>query len=68
MGHPTDPNTFMTSAADSTVRLWDANDVTKQKTVIKFRDARNTTRLPVSGCTFSPDGSLIAGGGEVRAS
>jgi WD40 repeat protein len=55
----------MTSAADSTVRLWDANDVTKQKTVIKFRDARNTTRLPVSGCTFSPDGSLIAGGGEV---
>lgn len=62
--HPTDPNTFMTSAADSTVRLWDANDVTKQKTVIKFRDARNTTRLPVSGCTFSPDGSLIAGGGE----
>jgi len=63
--HPTDANTFMTSAADSTIRLWDANDTTKQKTVIKFKDARNTTRLPVTRCAFNHDGSLIAGSGEV---
>jgi len=62
--HPTDANTFMTSAADSTIRLWDANDTTKQKTVIKFKDARNTTRLPVTRCAFNHDGSLIAGSGE----
>ncbi len=41
--HPVDAHTFMTSAADSTVRIWDANDTSKQKTLIKLKGKNATS-------------------------
>ncbi|KAL6080067.1 WD repeat-containing protein 70 [Balamuthia mandrillaris] len=63
--HPVDKDMVMTAGLDSTVRLWDVNDPSKQQTVIKFKDVRNKTRLPILTCEFEPkEGGLIGAGGE----
>ncbi|KAI0768493.1 transcription factor [Trametes elegans] len=51
--HPRDPQTFITSSLDSTIRIWDVENKRKQKTVIvvksKERGARTKTVLTRGG-------------------
>ncbi|TDL28564.1 WD40 repeat-like protein [Rickenella mellea] len=57
--HPKDPQLFMTSSADSTVRIWDVENKRKQKTVIVVKSKERGTRTKVTACAYSPDGSYI---------
>ncbi|PPQ80015.1 hypothetical protein CVT26_011897 [Gymnopilus dilepis] len=60
--HPKDPKTFITSSADSTIRIWDAENKRKQKTVIVVKSKERGARTKVTACNYSPDGNLIGGG------
>lgn len=59
--HPKDPKTFITSSADSTIRVWDADNKRKQKTVIVVKSKDRGGRTKVTACSYSPDASLIGG-------
>nr|VWO96630.1 Transcriptional repressor TUP1 [Ganoderma boninense] len=59
--HPKDPQTFITSSVDSTIRIWDVENKRKQKTVIVVKSKERGARTKVNTCAFSPDGSLIGG-------
>ncbi|CDO72430.1 hypothetical protein BN946_scf184977.g130 [Trametes cinnabarina] len=59
--HPKDPQTFITSSVDSTIRIWDVEDKRKQKTVIVVKSKERGARTKVNACAYSPDGSLIGG-------
>ncbi|GJE85943.1 transcription factor, putative [Phanerochaete sordida] len=59
--HPKDPQSFITSSADSTIRIWDVEDRRKQKTVIVVKSKERGARTKVTSCGYSPDGSLIGG-------
>ncbi|KAJ8084249.1 hypothetical protein PM082_003017 [Marasmius tenuissimus] len=59
--HPKDPRLFITSSADSTVRIWDVEDKRKQKSVIVVKSKERGARTKVMSCAYSPDGGLVAG-------
>ncbi|KIJ45504.1 hypothetical protein M422DRAFT_59720 [Sphaerobolus stellatus SS14] len=59
--HPKDAKTFITSSADSTIRIWDVENRRKQKTVIVVKSKERGTRTKVTACAYSPDGKTIAG-------
>ncbi|KIY63670.1 transcription factor [Cylindrobasidium torrendii FP15055 ss-10] len=59
--HPKEANTFITSSADSTIRIWDTENKRKQKTVIVVKSKERGTRTKVTACAYSPDGKLIGG-------
>ncbi|KAI0085637.1 WD40-repeat-containing domain protein [Irpex rosettiformis] len=59
--HPKDPQTFITSSVDSTIRIWDVEDKRKQKTVIVVKSKERGARTKVTACGYSHDGSLIGG-------
>ncbi|TEB39308.1 transcription factor [Coprinellus micaceus] len=59
--HPKEPKTFITSSADSTIRIWDADNKRKQKTVIVVKSKDRGGRTKVTACSYSPDASLIGG-------
>ncbi|KAG8989624.1 hypothetical protein FRB90_002156 [Tulasnella sp. 427] len=59
--HPKENNTFITSSNDSTIRIWDAENKRKQKTVIVVKSKERGARTKVTTCAFSHDGKFIAG-------
>lgn len=59
--HPTDNKLFLTAANDSTLRIWDVTNRSKQKSVIIVRSKEKVNRTHVNACAWSPDGKLIAG-------
>ncbi|KAI3622664.1 transcription factor [Moniliophthora roreri] len=59
--HPRDSQIFITSSADSTIRIWDAENKRKQKSVIVVKSKERGARTKVISCAYSPDGGLIAG-------
>ncbi|THH02476.1 hypothetical protein EW026_g392 [Hermanssonia centrifuga] len=59
--HPKDPETFITSSMDSTIRIWDIENKRKQKTVIVVKSKERGARTKVTACGYSPDGSIIGG-------
>jgi WD40 repeat protein len=58
--HPNNKNIVLSSSIDGTIRLWDVNDVKKQKTVIKTKNQRGT-RTGVQYGTYGLDGNIIVG-------
>lgn len=58
---PLDRNIVMTASEDSTIRLWDLNDVDRNRNVIKHRTSRGM-KAAVTAAAFSPDGRLLAAG------
>ncbi|KAG8805551.1 hypothetical protein FRC17_005456 [Serendipita sp. 399] len=58
--HPKDTQTFITSSADSTIRIWDVENKRKQKTVIVVKSKERGSRTKVTSCAYSHDGSYIA--------
>lgn len=61
--HPVDRQSALTSSTDGTLRLWDCEAI-EQKMVIKPTGASG--RVPVTACTYSPDGRYIAGAPGIR--
>ncbi|TFY72638.1 hypothetical protein EVG20_g378 [Dentipellis fragilis] len=59
--HPKDNQTFITSSADSTIRIWDVENKRKQKTVIVVKSKERGARTKVTTCAYSPDGKYIGG-------
>ncbi|KAJ3571352.1 hypothetical protein NP233_g3822 [Leucocoprinus birnbaumii] len=59
--HPKDSQTFITSSADSTIRIWDVENKRKQKTVIVVKSKERGARTKVLACGYSPDGGIIGG-------
>ncbi|KAF8807194.1 WD40 repeat-like protein [Phlegmacium glaucopus] len=59
--HPKDPKLFITSSADSTIRIWDVENKRKQKGVIVVKSKERGARTKVTACNYSPDGNLIGG-------
>lgn len=59
--HPRDRQYFITSSADSTIRVWDVENKRKQKSVIVVKSKERGARTKVTTCAYSPDGNLISG-------
>ncbi|CAL5193895.1 unnamed protein product [Lathyrus oleraceus] len=59
--HPRNKETILTSSEDGSLRIWDVNDFTSQKQVIKPKLAR-PGRVPVTTCAWDHDGKCIGGG------
>ncbi|XP_047315878.1 WD repeat-containing protein 70-like [Impatiens glandulifera] len=59
--HPNTKETILTSSEDGSLRIWDVNDFTSQKQVIKPKLAR-PGRVHVTTCTWDREGNSIAGG------
>ncbi len=57
--HPHTRNLFLTSSTDSSIRLWDVEDRSRQKTVIVVKSKERGTRTRVLKAKFSPDGRHI---------
>ncbi|KAJ7462614.1 transcription factor [Mycena galericulata] len=55
------PKIFITSSADSTIRIWDIENKRKQKSVIVVKSKERGARTKVTSCAYSPDGSMIGG-------
>ncbi|MBW0472522.1 hypothetical protein O181_012237 [Austropuccinia psidii MF-1] len=58
--HPKDSKTFITSSADSTIRIWDVENKRKSKAVIVLKSKERGTRTKITTCAYSPDGKTIA--------
>ncbi|KAJ0592436.1 putative transcription factor WD40-like family [Helianthus annuus] len=58
--HPKTKETILTSSEDGSLRIWDVNDFTSQKQVIKPKLAR-PGRVPVTTCAWDPQGNSLAG-------
>lgn len=59
---PRDRNEFITCSNDATIRLWDLNKMSQQKTVIKTRSPMNGLKAIPNVCKYSRDAqSIIAG-------
>ncbi|EIW86511.1 WD40 repeat-like protein [Coniophora puteana RWD-64-598 SS2] len=59
--HPKDPQSFITSSADSTIRIWDVENKRKQKTVIVVKSKERGARTKVLSCAYSADGRVVSG-------
>lgn len=59
--HPSDNSLFLTCANDSTLRIWDVGDRSKQKHVVVVRSKERGNKTRVTACAWSPDGKMIAG-------
>ncbi|TFK57426.1 transcription factor [Heliocybe sulcata] len=59
--HPKDSQYFITSSADSTIRIWDAENKRKHKSIIVVKSKDRGARTKINTCAYSPDGNLIAG-------
>ncbi len=60
--HPSDNALFLTCANDSTLRVWDVKDTSKQKHVVVVRSKARGNKTRVTSCCWSPDGKMIAAG------
>lgn len=66
--HPAERNIFITSARDSTIRLWDIyskpmgiDQELMQNTILRAKTNKNH-KIPINSCNWSPDGNIIVGG------
>lgn len=59
--HPKTKETILTSSEDGSLRIWDVNDFTSQKQVIKPKLVKHG-RVPVNTCAWDREGKSIAGG------
>ncbi|KAH7104634.1 transcription factor [Auriculariales sp. MPI-PUGE-AT-0066] len=59
--NPWEAKTFITSSADSTIRIWDVENRRKQKTVIVVKSKERGARTKVTHCAYSYDGGIIGG-------
>ncbi|KAI5060161.1 hypothetical protein GOP47_0024581 [Adiantum capillus-veneris] len=59
--HPKEKQTILTSSEDGSLRIWDVNDFTTQKQVIKPKLPR-PGRVAVTACAWGLDGKCMAGG------
>jgi hypothetical protein len=57
--HPTQPDTFLTASADSSVRFWHAEEKQKQARVIVVRSKERGTRTKVTAMGVSHDGRTL---------
>lgn len=61
--NPQDDTMFITGGSDSTVRIWDVGQKTKQKSVIVVRSKDRGTKTKVTATTYTPDArSIVAAG------
>jgi len=58
---PSHENRFITSSADSTIRIWDVENKRKQDNVIVVKSKERGARTKVTTCSYSPSGSQIVG-------
>ncbi|KAJ3690051.1 hypothetical protein LUZ61_019215 [Rhynchospora tenuis] len=59
--NPKSKETILTSSEDGSLRLWDVNDFTSQKQVVKPKLVR-PSRIPVTACAWDFEGKRIVGG------
>lgn len=59
--NPKARETILTSSDDGSLRIWDVNDFTTQKQVIKPKLSSHG-RVPVHSCTWDREGKRVAGG------
>lgn len=66
--HPIERNIFITSARDSTIRIWDIyakpmgiDQELMQVNILRAKTFKNH-KIPVTSCNFSKDGKYIVGG------
>ena len=59
--HPFNRDEFISASADSTVRIWDANNRWEHKTVIVLRGKGGGVgnRIKITTCAYGPDGRWI---------
>ncbi|KAJ1565449.1 hypothetical protein HK096_002725, partial [Nowakowskiella sp. JEL0078] len=62
--HPNEKGTFMTTAGDSTVRIWDVEQKRSQKTVICVKSKVRGGISRITAGTYSGDGRIIVAGAE----
>lgn len=60
--NPKDKETFITCSNDATVRIWDLNKLSQQKTVIKTRSPSNGLKCVPNVCCYSRDALSVATG------
>ncbi|KAM9955470.1 hypothetical protein ACTFIW_010466 [Dictyostelium discoideum] len=59
--HPTERDELISSSIDGTIRVWDVNQLSKNKSVIKSKNQKGS-RVGVSNCCFDQRGDLVTGG------
>jgi WD40 repeat protein len=64
MWHPYDKQLFMTSAADSTVRIWDVNQKRSHKEIIVVKSKNRGTKTRISSAVFNLTATNIGVGAQ----
>jgi len=60
---PKNKSKFISCGDDGTIRLWDINQVSRNKDVIRFKNSQNR-KTGCTYCIFSADGKTIIGSGQ----